>query len=163
MTVEEALRIIRPQQATAEALKKAYRDAVKKYHPDHGGDTEIMKLVNAAHDVLKGMKWSLNQANNAADLSNIADTLMALWGKIKTWPGLRGEVIGTWLWVSGNTYKYRDLLKDHGFKFSPTKKTWYYYEGEYRKRSARIYSMDDIRYKYGNVDLDNAERQSVAA
>jgi DnaJ homolog subfamily C member 19 len=38
---------------TAATLKKAYRAAALKYHPDHGGSVDMMKRVNAAHDVLK--------------------------------------------------------------------------------------------------------------
>lgn len=35
---------------TKAAAKKAYRDLVKKYHPDRGGDPEMMRKVNNAWD-----------------------------------------------------------------------------------------------------------------
>ena len=44
---------------TAEIVKKAYRAAAQKYHPDRNpAGLEMMKLVNAAFDVLKN--WAGN-------------------------------------------------------------------------------------------------------
>jgi hypothetical protein len=39
-------------QATAEEIKKAYRSAAQKHHPDKQGDPETFKAVQAAYDVL---------------------------------------------------------------------------------------------------------------
>ena len=40
--------------ATADEIKRAYRTAVKKYHPDvsGGGHHEMIALVNQAYDLL---------------------------------------------------------------------------------------------------------------
>lgn len=37
---------------TEEAIKKRYRELVKRAHPDHGGSTERTAIINAARDVL---------------------------------------------------------------------------------------------------------------
>lgn len=37
-------------------IKKRYRELSSKHHPDHGGDLEMMKKINAAYDVLKKTK-----------------------------------------------------------------------------------------------------------
>merc|ERR1719158_1972934 len=39
--------------ASAAELKKAYRKAAMKHHPDKGGDPEKLKEINEAYDVLK--------------------------------------------------------------------------------------------------------------
>lgn len=41
-----------PVDATAEEIKAAYREAAAREHPDRGGSTEAMALVNVAYDVL---------------------------------------------------------------------------------------------------------------
>lgn len=43
---------------TREVLKRAYRDAVMRHHPDRSGDTETMKAVNIAKDRLeRELQW----------------------------------------------------------------------------------------------------------
>ena len=37
---------------TLDELKKAYKAAAMKYHPDMGGDTATMQQINAEHDAL---------------------------------------------------------------------------------------------------------------
>jgi len=41
--------------ADEKMLKKAYRELVKKHHPDTGGDAEKIKSINLAHDLLLGL------------------------------------------------------------------------------------------------------------
>ena len=57
MRPDEAMKVLglTPEQAgDADTVKKAYRDASRKHHPDLGGDPEEMKRVNAAYEVLQG-------------------------------------------------------------------------------------------------------------
>lgn len=65
MNYQEALQIMGLQEGYSEAeLKKAYRDLVKKYHPDlnHAPDAEEqMRRINEAHDYLNGNKVKKTQ------------------------------------------------------------------------------------------------------
>ena len=65
--------------------------------------------------------------------------------------GVTIEMIGTWIWVSGNTRRYKDLLGKNGLglRFSGKRKMWYFTTT--RKRGGRYSrkSMDDLRNKYG--------------
>lgn len=38
-----------PWNATDEEIKEAFRKQSLKHHPDHGGDEEMFKVINAAH------------------------------------------------------------------------------------------------------------------
>lgn len=54
MNRREALQILDMQEGfDSETLKKKYREAAKKYHPDLGGSLEQMKLVNEAQELLE--------------------------------------------------------------------------------------------------------------
>ena len=165
MTHKEALAILKPDAATDDALKRAYRAASKIYHPDHGGNEELMKLVNLAYETLKRAErwWTPAEAREAARETPLTETLAALWDKIKHFPGIQGEVIGTWLWVTGDTRKYKAQLKEAGFRFSARKSAWYYHEGKYRKHSRRKFGLDDIRAMWGAADLETEQAEAVAA
>ena len=39
--------------ASPEIIEKAYKTLVKKYHPDNGGDMEVMKAINEAYNKYK--------------------------------------------------------------------------------------------------------------
>lgn len=41
-----------PRDATADEVRAAYREAAARAHPDRGGSTERMALINVAYDVL---------------------------------------------------------------------------------------------------------------
>ena len=168
MNMEEALGIIQPKGDDLGSLKKAYRKAAMKYHPDRNPDgLEIMKLVNQAFDFLKKHlgKWSTGWAEDATKRAkatgSVIDQVMKLWAKVAHLPGIKGEVIGTWLWITGDTRAVKDHLKAAGFRFSPKKRAWFWHAPGYRKRSNRTFEMGEIRQMWGSQDLDNEELQQV--
>jgi hypothetical protein len=62
--------------------------------------------------------------------------------------GLIIEICGSWIWLSGNTFKFKDTIKQMGFKYASNKKMWYL--GKLKGRQRKPQSMDDIRNKYGS-------------
>ena len=162
MTVKQALSILKPDGNTAGALKDSYRTAAMKYHPDKGGDPEIMKLVNNAYELLCRITWTTAQQAEAAEAVPLTEVMAELWEKFKHYPGLDGEICGSWLWITGDTRKYREDLKAAGFKFAAKKSAWYYHEDAYRKHSKRKFSMDEVRDLWGSSELDKDELRSVA-
>jgi hypothetical protein len=84
---------------TPEDIKRAYREACKKYHPDinPAGD-EMMKLVNAAYDVLKEFSGELKDKQ-----ADYGDALNAALNALFGLDDLKIEICGAWLWVTGNT------------------------------------------------------------
>lgn len=164
MTRKEAIAILRPVDNTEQSLKAAYRAACILHHPDKGGDEEIMKLVNSAYDLLKKISWCNEDIKSAACDVPLTEVIKPIWDKIKTIPGINGEIIGSWLWVSGDTYRNRNTLKDLGFKWSKDKAAWYWHSKEdvFKKRSKNLQSWDNIRAYFGSFDLDNEPAQSIA-
>ena len=65
--------------------------------------------------------------------------------KIINFEGINIETVGYWIWVDGNTYGYKDVLKEIGFKWAREKKKWHFHTEAFRKKSHKKLSMDDIR------------------
>ena len=161
MNRTEALNILKPNGNDQDSLKAAYRTACKRYHPDHNPDgLELMKLVNLANEFLtKNMnKWAFDQCNNDTPLT---EKMQELFNQIKHFIGIKSELCGTWLWLSGETWRYKKELKEYGFKWASKKKQWYWSPGGFRKHGKKVLSMNEIRSKYGSFVLEPELRAAI--
>ena len=62
---------------------------------------------------------------------------------------IKKELIGEWLWISGDTWKHKETLKKLGFRWASKKKMWYYREEKQIKwRSKKEYSIEEIKDRY---------------
>jgi curved DNA-binding protein CbpA len=154
MTTTEALSIlsITESSISLEMVKKFYRKACKKFHPDVNPMGEkMMKIVNSAYEFLKGKVFPLN-AEKEENGINLGEELNNALNSISSLKGLKVEICGVWIWVGGNTKAYKDIFKENGFFWSPKKAKWYFRiqsEKKYRgKRKA--FSMDEIRQRHGS-------------
>lgn len=162
MTSQQALNILRPEGDGLEALKKAYRRAAMKYHPDRNPNgLEFMKIINQAFEFLKKNDWSYCDRPEYSG-GNILDAIQAVFDKMRHLPGIRGEVCGTWLWVGGDTRRYKDVLKGLGLRWAPKKGKWYWRPEDYKRRPGKTWDMNKIRATYGSVDLDGESLRAVA-
>ena len=164
MRIAEALSILGNPRADIGAVKRAYREKAKQYHPDkQNGNLDMMVLVNLAYEVLKqsNYTWTEQETRTGQESAPLTETITTLWNSIKHYRGLHGEIIGSWLWVSGDTYPIKDKLKGLDFKFAHNKKAWYFHEGEWHKRSHRDLNLQDLRGLWGNQDLETEEAQGL--
>lgn len=73
--------------------------------------------------------------------------------KIIHFGGIEIEIVGQWIWVSGNTYAYKKEFKEIGFKWAKNKQAWYFHTETFKKTSKRKLSMNDIRNYYGTTKV----------
>lgn len=134
-----------------ESAKKQYKKLAMKYHPDRGGDEEIMKAINNEYEILvEKLSADDKQSQSAMIYKDILDKIINLDVKI--------EIIGTWIWVSGDTYKYRKELKETGFYWASKKKKWYYREdNEKCSYSHGSVPFWKIKAKYGSSIIKEGE------
>ena len=59
---------------TPELIKKAYKKACHKYHPDKGGSNEMMKMVKEAYEALKDFTGHLNSDESDVNYGNDINT-----------------------------------------------------------------------------------------
>lgn len=138
---------------TLEELKKEYKRLALENHPDRGGDVEVMKAINAEYDIMfnrvkdihvnaKGETYTKENTETPSEFKDIIDKLIRM-------EGLEIEIIGCFIWLSGNTKAHKDNIKALGFKWHSTKKMWYKAPEDYRKKSKKKYSIEEIRDMYG--------------
>jgi len=136
---------------TLEELKKQYRELAFKHHPDKGGNTEIMKIINYEYDelfkILKdvhenkdGETYTAKQSTTETPeyFKNIISELMRM-------DDITIEIIGCFVWVTGNTKPYKVKLKELKFQWHSKKVAWYLKPESYKKRSHKDYDLDTIR------------------
>ena len=135
-------------------VKKLFRDLALKFHPDKGGSTQDMQELNAQYEaVLKNpfFKFAEQSEADQAEFIKYPDII----SKVVGLPGIIIEIIGNWLWISGNTFAHRTHLKESGFFFAPKKVMWYYRPPEWKSSNRKPIEIDEIRRKYGSDRIDN--------
>ena len=142
-------------------LRKAYRGLVKKHHPDTGGDTKIMQEINKEYeDAFKYIEKN-EYKQRETDPKDIKK-YMHIIQNIVNYDFLEIEIIGSWLWVGGNSILVKDKLKELGLKWHSKKKLWFWYEGEFLKYGKKEYSIEDIRRKYGSKKIQTKEQYKIS-
>ena len=141
---------------SAEEIKKAYRRACMKYHPDRNPSGEhMMKLINAAYDVLRDQADELCVEGEASPYAEILNqALNAIMGL-----SLEIEICGAWIWLSGDTRPHKELLKQNGFRWAPKKERWFYRPDDYKSSSRGQWSMEKIREKHGSQAVNSTREQ----
>jgi hypothetical protein len=145
---------------TMDEVKATYKQLAKQHHPDCGGDTAIMQAINteyafACAKILKGENLTEEETSEQIRLS---EEYRAVIEKLINLPGIVIEVVGNWIWVTGNTYPVKKQLKEAGLFFASKKVAWYYRAEEYKTKGGKK-TLDEIREKYGSEKI-NAKYQS---
>ena len=165
MKISDAAHILElTGEITPEIVKRAFRKAAQKYHPDRNpAGLEMMKLINAAFNLLKN--WSGNLDNEGATKEGAAypHAVSEALNAIIDLTGLNIEICGAWVWVDGETYQHRAALKEVNFQYAPNKKRWYFRPEDWASSSRGGMSMDDIRDKYGSSTPHRQQRRSLPA
>lgn len=151
-----------------EGLKKQYRQLAKAHHPDLGGNTSDMQSINTEFDKLyselekaEANKHSTGAAHTsntthtgkATTTSETAAAFRAIIEQLITLNNITIEIVGSWVWVTGDTYQHRDTLKALRFNWSRSKKAWYYHSEPYIKRSRKTFTLDEVRSLYGSTTV----------
>lgn len=160
MQIQDAAKILEISGSlTKSIIKKAYRSACSKYHPDKGGSKEMMQAVNQAYEILKDFEGEVESGDKG-----YAEALNEALLKIIDLPGIEIEVCGAWIWVTGNTKPHKEALgmNGAGFRWASKKKAWYYRPSDWKSVSRGNFSLDDIRDKHGSEKVKGRKQKRVA-
>ena len=154
MTREAILKEFKEVTGINEA-KKIYKILAKKLHPDVGGDEESFKLLNAIYtDLIEHKIYFSNDFKIDIELEKIISLILHF-------ENITIELVGSWVWVSGDTKEIKDKLKELGFKWASKKKMWFY--GEMKGRNSNEKSMEEIKSKYGSETLKTNDKKKIAS
>jgi curved DNA-binding protein CbpA len=148
---------------TLTELRKEYRRLAFIYHPDKGGDTVLMQILNDNYDQLseKFIKGNIDFSEGRKEYEmQVSEEIREMLDRIMFLQGVEIEVIGGWIWITGNTFAVRTTLKSLGFMFSHPKTAWYWHKGEYRKKNGKIQSMDEMRDFWGSQKMETQPETS---
>ena len=153
---------------TLEELRKEYKRLVKQYHPDNGGDPETIKAINAEYDkmfdLLKDADTTNTNSKNAKRWDKEEDQkIREAINRIIHLENITIEIVGCWVWVSGNTYPVKSELKEAGYKFSGNRKSWYWHSDEQKRKGASKRSMDELKAFYGCETVEKEKKQKLTA
>jgi DnaJ-class molecular chaperone len=148
---------------TLEELKKQYRALAFKHHPDRGGSNEDMKAVNNEYDELFKTLKDIHRTKNGNSYTakeptkETAEQFRDIINELMKMDNIVIEIIGCFIWVTGNTKVYKDKLKELKFQWHSKKVAWYLKPEDYTKRSHKDYELDEIRAMYGTSGTVNSK------
>lgn len=134
-------------------VKKRYKELAMLHHPDRGGDTAIMQQINLEYEsIVKDafFKFSDQSEEDQAEFIKYPEII----SQLVSLEGIIIELIGNWIWLSGNTYDNREKIKAAGFFFAPNKAMWYYRPPEYKSTNRDSKTIEYIRWKYGSEVIE---------
>lgn len=146
---------------TLDEVKKLYRELAKLHHPDRGGDLATMQTINnqysrAISTIAKGGKFTAEEAE--AEILK-AEAYQEAINKVATLDGITLELVGSWLWVTGETKQHAAILKSEPARFNWAKKktdfsAWFFRTDQFKtSNKGQKMSLDQIRNKYGSQTI----------
>ena len=151
---------------TIEEVKERFRMHAKVLHPDAGGNAadfrDMMEEYQRAFERYKNIHKTMDGRTYQKETTETAEEFADIISKVIHMEGVKIEIIGTWVWLTGNTKIYKDEIKAAGFFWSKSKTAWYYTGEKERPRKRGHYTMDGLRQKWGTTEVENEAHRKLA-
>ncbi|MEI8004873.1 MAG: J domain-containing protein [Bacteroidota bacterium] len=134
---------------TLDEVKAKYKQLAMLHYPDRGGSKEIMQAINAEYEAIRKdpvFEFASQKEESKQDFVEFPVIIDQIIG----FSGITIELCGSWLWLSGSTYLYKEDLKRMGFFWAREKKLWYWRPHTAKSSNHRPLTLDAIRAKYGS-------------
>ncbi len=150
-----------------EELKETYRELCFKYHPDVSKEenaVETMKQINTQYDeIFKQLKNVFKNSKGEVykdkkPVSETPEEFRNIMSMLVNMEGIIVELIGRWIWITGNTKSYKKELTKLKFRWCKNKKAWSWHRPEDHTRSQGKTTLNEIRTKYGSVKVEKDKK-----
>ena len=146
---------------TVTEIKNHYRRLCSIYHPDKGGDVETMKEINVQYkQALKACDGTTTQGtDNKEHTYHYNDDIeQAIIDKINELLSVNMHdveiaLIGTWIWITGETKQYKETLKETKCKWHSQRKCWFFSTQKKSRYNSKA-SLSDLANSYGYHTFD---------
>lgn len=150
---------------TVGEAKTLYRTLAMQHHPDRGGDTATMQAINAEyHATLKRFDGVSYKGTDGKDhrYTYRQDVEQELMNKIAAlfalkMDGVFIEIVGSWLWVYGETRPFKDTLKTLSFRWHSKRSKWYFHKKSLYQREYSGVDFEVLRAMYGSRTFEEKE------
>lgn len=158
---------------TVAEIKATYRELCFLHHPDRGGDTATMQDVNAAYH--RALLRCDGQTSTGSDdvqhtyhykewieqavMDKLNDIIHAGMADVEI------MLIGSWIWITGNTKAYAKVLGKDGLKcrWNNKRLAWYWHTPTgHRTRYSSNSSLEDIANTYGCATFASQQRTAIS-
>ena len=138
---------------TLEEVKKLYKKLALEHHPDRsGGNVVIMQRINQEYEaIMKDPRFQFQQQDEEVrdDYVRFPEIINQV-----IHFDITIEIIGNWIWLSGNTKRYSKQLIEIGFFYSPKKQMWYWRPSGWESNNHKPWDIESIRRKHGSDTVD---------
>lgn len=151
---------------TLDEAKQLYRKLCIRLHPDRSGydsKTDFQQMLAQFEKFRPATERFTGEFDNwnATEYAHLIEQLLQI-------PGIKIEICGSWIWLSGDTKPVKDQIKavDPGESmrrgWSKHKMKWYFSPRGYRKRSGDTLDFDTIKDLYGHRTVRKDEKKQRA-
>ena len=146
---------------TLAEIKAEYKRLAKRHHPDVGGDTATMQEINGQYEeAVKRIARTGEGRDREQAAKEVPQEFAAIISKVIALDGLDLDLVGAWLWATGETYKHREALKAAGFKWASKKVAWYWRPEWAAVSAGSRKSLDEIKDKYGTTRIMGSDHKA---
>ena len=151
--------------ASLDDLKRQYKKLAFKNHPDRGGNTETMQEINNEYEML--LNRFINEASkdqyqdssengrgfwsSRSEHSEVEKKVKQAIDAIINLDGLDIEIIGVWVWVSGDTKPHKETLKEASFVWNRVQAKWVFIGKKSNGRGKM--TLDQMRDLHGSQKI----------
>jgi hypothetical protein len=156
---------------TVAEIKSEYRRLALLHHPDRGGDTETMKQINRQYKV--ALEQSHGETSTGSDGEQhtyyyneyveqaIVDKVAEFFA-LQLPDSVEIALIGTWLWVTGDTKPHKDAIKSIKMRWHSKRVAWYFKTGKQRSTYNANASLGDLAAQYGYKKFQDDDKPGQA-
>lgn len=123
--------------------KARYLAIAREFHPVNGRDPIRLFMARMEYQQL-ARDPTFGFYQHADDIQEDFLQYPDIIDKLLSWR-LEVELIGTWTWVQGNCYPYREQLVEMGFTYEPIKQAWYSRPASCRSANPKPLPFDKIK------------------
>lgn len=132
-------------------IKKEYHRLTKLHHPDVGGDTATMQEINRQYK--EAIEWIAKhgEGKDRQDAAQeVPEEFAAAVAAVVNLEGIVLDLVGAWIWATGNTRTHKDALKAAGYRWASKKCAWYWRPEWAAVTRGTKKTLEEIKDKYGS-------------